>query len=586
MKPNVIVILTDDQGYGDLGCHGNPVLKTPHLDRLHHESLRFTDFHVAPVCAPTRGQLMTGCDAFTNGASGVHCGKIFMRQGIPTMPEIFAANGYRTGLFGKWHLGDNYPHRPMDRGFQEAVYHQGGVIGWATDYWGNDYFDDHYRHNGEVKPYRGYCTDVWFREAIAWMKERAKNREPFFLYLATNGDHIPLFVPDQYRAPYRHLGLNLASFFGMIACFDENMGRFEAALRETGLRDNTLVVFSTDNGGTVGVWENFYNAGMRGGKGELYDGGHRVPCFIRWPGHAGTPRDIDTLAECQDLLPTLIDLCELRAPAHVAFEGASLAGLIRGKTLKDRMLVVQFNLIQDAFKKWDCAVLWDKWRLLNGKELYHVQSDPGQENDLVVRHPEVVQRMRAHYEAWWKAHESSMGKAETINIGSDQENPVMLGCVDWFTSMTPEQMPVQYQTGIRKGISWNGSWELFVEKAGDYEISLCRWPEEAEGAVAGSVAAFIPADRAFESARESEIPLWFKNGHGGSFPEGKKLAVTMARCAIGPHDLKKTVGRDDRAVVFAVSLPEGKASLKTWFYDRAGNELCGAYYAYVRKTQE
>ena len=155
MKPNVIVILTDDQGYGDLGCHGNPALKTPHLDRLHDESLRFTDFHVAPVCAPTRGQLMTGCDAFTNGASGVHCGKIFMRQGMPTMPEIFAANGYRTGLFGKWHLGDNYPHRPMDRGFQEAVYHQGGVIGWATDYWNNDYFDDHYRHNGEVKPYRG-----------------------------------------------------------------------------------------------------------------------------------------------------------------------------------------------------------------------------------------------------------------------------------------------------------------------------------------------------------------------------------------------------------------------------------------------
>ena len=419
---------------------------------------------------------------------------------------------------------------------------------------------------------------------MAWIKDRAKNQEPFFLYLATNGDHIPLFVPDQYREPYRHLGLNLASFFGMIACFDENLGRFETALTEAGLRDNTILVFATDNGGTVGVWENFYNAGMRGGKGELSDGGHRVPCFIRWPGHGGAPRDIDALTECQDLLPTLIDLCELRAPAQATFEGASLAGLIRGETLKDRMLVVQFNLIQDAFKKWDCAVLWDKWRLLNGRELYHVQSDPGQVNDLAACHPEVVQQMRAHYEAWWKVHEPSMEKAETISIGSDQENPVMLGCVDWFTSMTVEQMPVQYQTGIRQGISWNGSWELFVEKAGDYEISLRRWPEEAEGAVAGGVAAFVPADTAFASARENEIPLWLKNGHGGSFPEGKKLAVTTARCAIGSHDLKKTVGMDDKAVVFVVSLTAGKASLKTWFYDGADNELCGAYYVYVRNA--
>ncbi|MDE2955224.1 MAG: sulfatase-like hydrolase/transferase, partial [Gemmatimonadota bacterium] len=199
-KPNVIFVLTDDQGYGDLSCHGNPVIKTPYLDVLREESVRFTDFHVSPMCTPTRGELMTGQDALRNGATFVCMGRSLINPELPTIADIFGNNGYRTGHFGKWHLGDNYPYRPQDRGFQETIHHPAWGITSAADYFGNDYFDDTYRHNGEYEAFEGYCTDVWFDEAMKWI-ERSDDG-PFFAYIATNAPHTPLWVPDKYRQPY------------------------------------------------------------------------------------------------------------------------------------------------------------------------------------------------------------------------------------------------------------------------------------------------------------------------------------------------------------------------------------------------
>jgi arylsulfatase len=196
-RPNVIVLLTDDNGYGDHGCLGNPVLKTPNFDRLHAQSVRLTDFHVAPMCSPTRGQLMTGLDGLHSGVTSVCAGRSMIRRGIPTMADIFAAGGYRTAHFGKWHLGDSYPNLPHQRGFQETVYHLGWGITSMADLWQNDYFDGRFRHNGVLKPYKGYCTDVWFGLARTWMKERHRQREPFFVYLATNAAHGPHWVPDK-----------------------------------------------------------------------------------------------------------------------------------------------------------------------------------------------------------------------------------------------------------------------------------------------------------------------------------------------------------------------------------------------------
>jgi len=222
--PNVILVLTDDQGYGDLSSHGNPDLKTPNLDKLREQSIRFTDFHVAPMCTPTRGQLMSGLDALRNKARHVCGGLTMLRQDVPTMGNIFAASGYQTGIFGKWHLGDSYPYLPQYRGFSETLHHKSWGITSAADYWGNDYFDDTYYHNGRLEKYEGYCNDVWFRQAMKWMRACVGKNELFFCYLATNVPHGPHFVPKEYAEPYKKPGLP-AAFFGMIANLDENMGK-------------------------------------------------------------------------------------------------------------------------------------------------------------------------------------------------------------------------------------------------------------------------------------------------------------------------------------------------------------------------
>ncbi len=559
-RPNVIVILSDDQGYGDFSCHGNPVLKTPNLDKLHSQSVRLTDFHVAPMCTPTRGQLMTGMDCLHNGASSVSAGRSMVRRGTPLMPEVFAAGGYKTALFGKWHLGDSYPNLPHYRGFQETVYHLGWGITSMADTWENDYFDGRFFHNGKLQPYKGYCTDVWFNLGMDWMKERTAKKEPFFLYLPTNAPHAPHWVPEKYKALYQG-GKGPAAFFGMIANIDENVGRLETFLTESGLRDNTIVIFFNDNGGTAGV--NLFNAGMRGRKTMYYDGGHRAACFIRWPaGKLGQPRDEGGLTEVQDLLPTLIEVCGLPTPKTAKFDGISLAPLLRGKeqSLPDRMLVVQYAEQPGGgkFEKGFCAVLWNRWRLVHGKELFDLKTDPGQKTDVAEKHQEVVRKMLDHYEKWWKGVEPGVSNFEPVSIGADQENPVRLSSADWA------RVYCDNMGDLRTGRKANGPWHVRVEKDGEYEIALRRWPKEANAAIAAGVPAFKAVD--------------------GGLPAGKALPITKARLKIGDFDETKNVGPRDKEVVFTVKLKATeKIPLQTWFSDADGKELCGAYFAYVRR---
>ncbi|MBL8218899.1 MAG: arylsulfatase, partial [Bryobacterales bacterium] len=465
-KPNVIILMTDDQGYGDLSCHGNPLLKTPAMDRLHRESIRFTDFHSAPMCTPTRGQLLTGLDALHNGATSVTAGRAIVRRGIPMMPELFKAGGYATGVFGKWHVGDTYPYRPMDRGFDVAKYHHGFGISSAVEL-GNDYANGRYRDNGVTKNYEGYCTDFWFSEAIRFMGDCARAKQPFFCYLPTNTPHGPAWVDPKYSKPYagaRHA----ANFFGMIANVDENMDKLESFLQQNGLKQNTIFVFLTDNGGTAGV--NDYNAGMRGRKTQLYHGGHRVPCFVRWPeGKLNAPSDTAVPAQMQDLLPTLVDLCGLRKPAGVPFDGQSLAGVLRGQSLEDRMLVVQYGQI---LKKWESCVIWGKWRLVNGTELYNLSEDPGERTEVAAANSEVVRKMRAHYEQWWSKLEPGLREYVPIVLGAHQQNPVHLCSADWQDIYCDNPNAVLSGAAGPRG----GPWNVLVEQDGEYEIALARWP--------------------------------------------------------------------------------------------------------------
>lgn len=558
-KPNVIIVLTDDQGYGDLSCHGNPILKTPNLDKLHSESIRFTDFHVAPMCTPTRGQLMSGRDCLANGAMNVSSGRALLRRGLPTMADIFAASGYRCGQFGKWHLGDNYPYRPQDRGFHETVWYPSSHLGSAPDFWNNHYFDDVYWHNGKREKFSGYTTDVLFNEAIKWMRAQAAAHQPFFCYLPTAAAHAPLFVRQKYRELYKAQRHNVASFFGMIANIDENMGRLEAFLRETGLRENTILIFMTDNGGTFGV--PVFNAGMRGRKVDLWEGGHRVPCFIRWPaGKLRAAGDLADLAEVQDILPTLIDLCGLRTPPQVKFDGISLANLLRGQEehLRDRTLVVQFSrMFGPAPRKGDAAVLWRRWRLVQDKELYDLRTDFGQRTNIIAQHPDIVAKMRAAYDKWWSAITPTVNEHSAITLGADAENPSQLSPADWEDSFLDQGAQ------IRSGLRRNGHWNVVVAQPGTYEIELRRWAREADAPIAAGLPPHPHTD--------------------GEFPAGVALPIAKARLQIAGFDRSRDVSPSDKAVVFTTDLKAGPARLETWFYDADGAEICGAYYVYVTR---
>ncbi len=554
--PNVIVLLSDDQGYGDSSCHGNPVLKTPALDRLHSESVRFTDFHVAPMCTPTRGQLLTGQDALHNGATSVTAGRAFARRGLPTMGDIFSANGYSTGVFGKWHVGDYYPYRPMDRGFQESNYFLGFGMSSAPEF-DNDYFDGGYLDKGVRKRFPGYCTDFWFSQAINWMSERQRANKPFLCYVPTNVPHGPAWVDDSYSGPYEKPKLP-APFFGMIANLDENVAKLEAFLKKTGLRDNTVFIFMTDNGGTAGV--SVYNAGMRGRKTMYYEGGHRVPCFVRWP--AGSLRpvgDIGVTSQVQDILPTLIDLCGLKETRGAEFDGASLAGLLRGtaKSLPERMLVVQYGQI---LKKWDACILWNKWRVVNGSELYNLQDDPGQSKDVAARHPDVMKKMRDYYEGWWARREPGSREFSAASIGAEQQNPVTLCSSDWQEVYADNPRAVLNAEGGPRG----GPWNVLVERDGEYEISLRRWHPATD----------LPLSAACPPQKKRK----------GVLPEGKALPIARARLTIAGQEKSVDTAPADKIARFRVMLKGGaRTQLHAWFQDAGGNDLCGAYYAEVRR---
>ena len=544
-KPNVILVMTDDQGYGDLSVHGNPVLKTPNLDQLYQETVHLTDFHVAPMCTPTRGQLLSGRDAMDNGATFVCQGRSMPREELPFMADIFGANGYRTGHFGKWHLGDSYPYRPQDRGFQETVHHGAWGISSIADHWGNDYFDDTFRHNDKLQSYEGYCTDVFFEEAMDWMKIRQDQDEPFFLYLPTNTPHVPNIVAEKYAAPYQ--GKGPALFYGMIANIDENMGKLDAFLKDTGLRENTILIFMTDNGTSQG--HTVFNAGMRGHKRDYYDGGHRVPFFIRWPaGNITEPFDIDALTHCQDVLPTLIDLCELQSPANVEFDGVSLTGLIRkdGSQLDDRMLFVQY----EAYPEQGAGtVLWNKWRLVKNTELYNIADDPGQQNDVAAQNPDIVRQMRDGYNKWWAESRQGFETLRNIHIGNPAANPMILYSSDWQGDYADNP------GNLLKGDAI-GAWDIIVDQPGRYEFSLYRW--------------------APESDKLLTEPASILTRSGGALP------IAGARLKIGNYDASKPTEGNDESVRFVVDLPAGKATLETWFTDAEGKPLCSAFYTHVR----
>ena len=565
-KPNIIIVITDDQGYGDLASQGNPHIKTPNLDKLHDEAVRFTNFHVSTTCAPTRGALMTG--RHTNRVNVHHTitGRSLLFGDERLLPQVLAENGYSTGMFGKWHLGDNYPFRPEDRGFHEVVRHGGGGIAQGPDYWDNDYFDDTYWHNGETKAYKGYCTDVFFDEAMRFIEDNQSR--PFFCYLSTNAPHAPLNVPEEYFNLYKDnpdLTELEQRFFGMINNIDDNMKRLENKLQALGLRDNTIFIFMTDNGGTWG--RGVFNAGLQGGKGSVYEGGHRVPFFIRWP-DAGLigGRDDDRLVAHVDLLPTLVDLLGLDFIPPKPLDGISFASLLRDENADwpNRILFVDTQRLQNLVKYKSYAVMDQDWRLVNGKELYRVTEDRAQKKNVIKQYPEIAGRLAEGYERLWQSiiDESVSERYAYIKVGTPYENPSRINSHDMLTG---KHGGIWHQHGAAAASSGAGRWKIEFVTDGQYRIGLRRFPRESGLAINAT----FPAE-------QKRLELHRLR------PASVKDDFTQAYLYVAGIQGSKDIEPGQEEVTFTGFVPAGKYDVEAQLIDSDGR-VYPSYYLYIEK---
>ena len=565
-RPNIILIITDDQGYGDLGCNGNPHIQTPALDQFSQEAVSFSNFHVSTTCAPTRGSLMTG--RHTNRVNVFHTisGRSILWEDEVILSQVLGENGYRCGMFGKWHLGDNYPYRPEDRGFHEVVRHGGGGVGQMPDYWGNDYFDDTYWHNGEPEAYKGYCTDVFFEEAMRFIED--SKEEPFFCYLSTNAPHGPLNVPEKYIDLYEtnsQVPPTQKRFYGMITNIDDNFANLMDQLDRLGLTENTIVIFMTDNGTAYGG--GLYNAGMRGTKGSEYDGGHRVPFMVRWPGgEIGGGAAVNKLVAHYDLLPTLVDLLGLRFAPTKPLDGTSFTSLLRGDTAAwaDRILYMDTQRLQNLVKYRKYSVMQQNWRLVNGTELYNIGEDPGQQKNIIEEHPEMATRLAEGYETWWSSimEEKVNERYAYILAGTEEENPLRLSSHDLHTGRLGRAW---HQNGAATAVPGSGIWKVEISRPGTYRISLRRFPRESQL----GINALFPEG---EKSRRLERVM----------PASKPMDFHSAWLYIADFSETREISENAEEVTFTMDLPEGRFDMEALLLDKHGVTY-PSYYVYIEK---
>ena len=431
-RPNIVFVMTDDQGLGDMGWTGHPNIRTPCLDALRKQSLWLSDFQTSPTCAPARCALMTGRHEFYSGVTHTVFERERMSLKASTLPQVLKSAGYATGIFGKWHLGDEEPYQPGRRGFDEVLIHGGGGIGQTYpgscgDAPNNDYANPVLRHNGTFERTQGFCTDVFFDRALAWIDARRKTSEPFFCYLTPNAPHSPYRAPDKWKRRYTDAGLDddAAGFCGMVENIDWNVGRLVAKLDEWRLSENTLVIFLGDNGTCQ---RRLFDGGLRGAKGSPFQGGTRVGLLARWPGAVPAGASCGALAAHIDLFPTFCALAGARQPADQKLEGRSLLPLFADPQApwEDRTLFTHVGRWKpgtdpDAAKYKECAVRTARFRFVNNAQLFDLAQDPAEKTDVSALYPQEVARLRAAYDGWWASARPCMENENPQNVPA--QNP-------------------------------------------------------------------------------------------------------------------------------------------------------------------
>ncbi len=568
-KPNIIFIMTDDQGKGDLGCTGNTFIQTPNIDNFYKDAIRLDNYHVSTTSAPTRSSIMTGRHCNRINVFHTIAGRSMVFNDEVLLPQVLAQNGYTNAMYGKWHLGDNYPNRPEDRGFSEVIRHGGGGVGQGPDYWMNDYFDDTYYHNGEPEKYEGYCTDVFFDNAMEFIEENKDN--PFFCYIATNAPHGPYNLPKEYYDLYhndkRYDGMNdgLLRFYGMITNVDDNFKRLEDKLEELGIADNTILIFTTDNGTSAG--RSTYNAGMTGGKGSHFEGGHRVPFFIRWTdGQISGGKDIDQLVAHYDLLPTFVELLDLDFSPVKPLDGKSLKPLLTEENpeWENRILYMDTQREQNLIKYKSYTVMDETWRLLDGNKLYNVTEDLAQQNNVIDQYPEVAARLKEGYERWWDSFLADKvdERCSYIQVGSPKENPAKISSHDMHIG---QYQGVWDQSNVITANPATGNWKVEFLHDGEYSITLCRFPRESGLAIN---ATFDALPKPIELIR--------------SAPASVKDDFVKAEMYVAGISKSADIAADTKEVTFNCKIPAGKFEFQAKLIDSVGT-IHPAYYVYIEK---
>ncbi|MHC4538390.1 MAG: sulfatase-like hydrolase/transferase [Planctomycetota bacterium] len=466
-------------------------------------------------------------------------GRTLMHPDNVTMVEAFKANGYATGHFGKWHLGDNWPMRPPDQGFDEVVGLRCGAVGQIADYWGNDCLDDTYYHNGEPKQYEGYCTDVFFNETIRFIRDNKD--KPFFVYLAPNITHLPLKVAEKYSRPHVDKGIDekLAVLYGMVDNLDENVGRLTACLKEEGIDENTIILFTTDDGvqgAAVSRTPDYWNMGMRGKKGSKEEGGHRVFSFLRWPaGKIGAGTENDTLISVMDVYPTLLELCDLEPPAGVEFAGRSFKPFLEeplGPEEDNRMFFFYYFTPKRLHDRSDACVIWKNWRLLGGECLYDISKDRMQEKD-VAEFTEVVEKMTTAFDLHHVRGLELIKKPVRIILGDARAPKVGLTSQDIYSGANPGRQSFSQSDALNLTQS-RGPYAVRLARSGRYTFKLSRY------------------------LLYTDLPF----GKGGRKME-EVFAIEKVRMSIAGQTVEKAVTPEDTYAGFTLELEAGDADLET-----------------------
>ena len=498
-SPNVILILSDDQGIDAVGYLGNPQVRTPRLDAFAAQSTQLTHFYVSPLSSPTRASLMTGRYHLRTGLLDTGDGRSCLRTEEFTLAELLRARGYCTGIFGKWHLGDNVPFRPMDQGFDESIVMHGGMIGRSFNPLGGaSYYDPVLLREGREERFYGFVTDIITDQAIDFLNRQQER--PFFLYLAYNAPHHPLTAKEEDAAPYRQMGLsdNTARFYGLISNLDHNIGRVLDELTRLNLDQNTIVIFMSDNG-TSGLLreKDRHRSGLRGNKSQIYEGGIRVPFCIRWPERIEAGRKLDDNAAHIDIFPTLRDICCGNGdnPQSPPVDGVSLWPLLSGaeNTLAARKLFIQWHRGDNPRLLHHIAVFEPPFKMVQptGRdtrveitplnfELYNLKTDPAEKKNMASQQQERVNVLKESGTVCFASLGLVAGpdgvapyELPLAYIGTEWENPVRLTRMEWRgADVQDDAIPRAAAARNAQGDKAQGWWLFDTRVAAHYEITL------------------------------------------------------------------------------------------------------------------